>query len=262
MQNFGEYHRHDLYGERIAKDILNRLKVSNKQKEEVLFITRHHMLDLKKEMREVKVRRFIVKNYPFIPKLLLAKQADFSACKDDLSLAPTVERWQGIIEKMKEQGAKLIIASFHWGDESATVPNETQVQLAHSAIDNGADLVIGHHPHVLQGIEKYNGKYILYSLGNFCFGGHKNPADKDTMIFQQTFSFTDGSLQPEENIVRIIPCSLSSVTDRNDYRPTPQTGEEAERIVNRLNQFCKDYHISFEKESEGEYVPTVKKASE
>ena len=166
------------------------------------------------------------------------------------------------IAEAKVQNAALIITSFHWGTEGTQKLKDEQPELAHYAIDLGADLVLGHHPHVLQAIEQYNGAYIVYSLGNFCFGGNTNPKDKDTMIFQQTFSFTDGVLHPEENLVRIIPCSVSSVTDRNDYRPTPQTGEEAERIVNRLNQFCKDYHISFEKESEGEYVPTVKNASE
>lgn len=90
------------------------------------------------------------------------------------------------IANLKEQGAQLIIATFHWGEERENIPNETQVALAHSAIDNGADLVLGHHPHVLQGIEEYKGKNIVYSLGNFCFGGNSGPADMDTMIFQQT----------------------------------------------------------------------------
>lgn len=103
------------------------------------------------------------------------------------------------IESLKEEGAQMIIASFHWGIERANIPNETQVALAHSAIDHGADLVLGHHPHVLQGIEEYKGKNIVYSLANFCFGGNSGPKDMDTMIFQQTFTFTDGKLQ-EDNV--------------------------------------------------------------
>ena len=113
------------------------------------------------------------------------------------------------IANLKEQGAQLIIATFHWGEERENIPNETQVALAHSAIDNGADLVLGHHPHVLQGIEEYKGKNIVYSLGNFCFGGNSGPADMDTMIFQQTFTFVDGELQ-EDNVKNIIPCKISS----------------------------------------------------
>ena len=76
-----------------------------------------------------------------------------------------------------------MIASFHWGEEKAEYPNDVQVELAHAAIDAGADLVLGHHPHVLQGIEQYKGKNIVYSLGNFCFGGNMYPSDMDTMIF-------------------------------------------------------------------------------
>lgn len=76
------------------------------------------------------------------------------------------------IQALKEAGAQIIIANFHWGIEREYLPNDTQKKLAHLAIDEGADLVIGHHPHVLQGVEKYNGKYIAYSLGNFCFGGN------------------------------------------------------------------------------------------
>lgn len=162
------------------------------------------------------------------------------------------------IAEAKEQNASLIITSFHWGTEGTQVLNDEQPELAHYAIDLGANLVLGHHPHVLQAIEPYNGAYIVYSLGNFCFGGNTNPKDKDTMIFQQTFIFTDSVLQAEESSVRIIPCSVSSVTDRNDYRPTPQTGDEAERIISRLNEFCSDYQLSFEKESEGVYIPVAK----
>ncbi len=138
-----------------------------------------------------------------------------------------------IIAKVKEAGAKLIIASFHWGEEGATVPNDVQIKLAHSAVDNGADLVIGHHPHVLQGIEKYNGKYILYSLGNFCFGGHKNPSDKDTMIFNQVFRFKDGEMT-DYDYAKVIPCSISSVNGRNNYQPTPLVGGEFERVRSKI----------------------------
>ncbi|MCB6575097.1 CapA family protein, partial [Phascolarctobacterium faecium] len=66
------------------------------------------------------------------------------------------------IAALKEAGAQLIIVNFHWGIEREYLPNDTQKKLAHLAIDEGADLVIGHHPHVLQGVEKYKDKYIAY----------------------------------------------------------------------------------------------------
>ncbi|MBQ8807888.1 MAG: CapA family protein [Clostridia bacterium] len=137
------------------------------------------------------------------------------------------------LEELKTHEPNLIIASFHWGEESAKEPTQRQIELAHSAIDNGADLVLGHHPHVLQGIEKYNGKYIVYSLGNFCFGGNRNPVDKDTMIFNQTFSFKDEELLSDEN-VSVIPCSVSSVNTRNNFQPTPLSGDEFERVKEKI----------------------------
>ena len=76
----------------------------------------------------------------------------------------------------KIENDDLKIVQVHWGEEKSDTPSDEQVSLAHRAIDMGADLVIGHHPHVLQGIEKYKGKYICYSLGNFCFGGNQIPA--------------------------------------------------------------------------------------
>ncbi len=140
------------------------------------------------------------------------------------------------IADLKEQGAQLIIVNFHWGTEREYVPNSVQKELAHAAIDEGADLVVGHHPHVLQGIEKYKGKYIAYSLGNFCFGGNSNPSDKDTMIFQQTFTITGDEVESNDNI-NIIPCSLSSTSSHNDYCPTPSEGSEKERILDKIEKY-------------------------
>lgn len=141
------------------------------------------------------------------------------------------------IQALKDAGAQIIIVNFHWGVEKEYTPNATQKSLAHLAIDEGADLVIGHHPHVLEGIEKYKGKYIAYSLGNFCFGGNKNPSDKDTMIFQQTFTIdADGKVSDDDNI-NIIPCSLSSSSSKNDYCPTPLSGDEADRVKKKIEKY-------------------------
>ncbi len=144
-----------------------------------------------------------------------------------------MQQLQEHIRKVKSEGAVITIVNFHWGIEREYRPNSVQVQLAHAAIDNGADLVIGEHPHVLQGIENYNGKKIVYSLGNFCFGGNKNPSDKDSMIFQQVFTIRDGQVLGHDDI-RIIPCSISSVKERNNYQPTILEGGEAERVMNKI----------------------------
>lgn len=140
------------------------------------------------------------------------------------------------ITALKEAGAQLIIVNFHWGVEKEYYPNDTQKQLAHLAVDSGADLVIGHHPHVLQGVEKYKDKYIAYSLGNFCFGGNSNPSDKDTMIVQQTFTFHKGELKDSSDL-NLIPCSLSSTSSHNDYCPTPLEGNEKQRVLDKITQY-------------------------
>lgn len=148
------------------------------------------------------------------------------------------------IAKLQEEGADLILACCHWGIEREYYPEDYQKSLGRKCIDWGADLVIGCHPHVIQGIEEYQGKYIVYSLGNFCFGANRNPADKDCIIFQQTFFFEDGE-RLEESEVRAIPCSVSSVSHINDYKPTPAEGSEAQRILDRLNEYSRDFGVQF-----------------
>lgn len=139
------------------------------------------------------------------------------------------------IAKVKKDGAQLIIVIFHWGNEKEEVPDSNQTTLGHLAIDLGADLVCGHHPHVLQGIEEYKGKNIVYSLGNFCFGGNAYPSDMDTMIFQQTFTIDSNGVKAD-NVTNIIPCSISSDSDYNNYQPTPASGEEADSILQKIQE--------------------------
>lgn len=139
------------------------------------------------------------------------------------------------INKVKEEGAQLVIVIFHWGNEKETVPDSNQMTLGRLAIDLGADLVCGHHPHVLQGIEEYKGKNIVYSLGNFCFGGNSSPSDMDTMIFQQTFTITNDGVQ-NDNVTNIIPCSISSASGYNNYQPTPAEGDEKTRIIEKIQE--------------------------
>ncbi len=145
------------------------------------------------------------------------------------------------MDALKDHNPDLIIANFHWGEEGSDTPTDYQKKLARLAIDNGADLVIGHHPHILQGIEKYRGKYILYSLGNFCFGGNKNPVDKDTMIFKQDFVLKNGALTGEERAY-VIPCSVSSVSERNNYQPTSLSGKAFLRVKEKIEKRSNAFH--------------------
>ncbi|MDR0271975.1 MAG: CapA family protein [Clostridiales bacterium] len=136
------------------------------------------------------------------------------------------------IEDLRERGAQMIIAYYHWGNENQYTPQPYQRNIGRFSIDQGADLVLGAHPHVIQPVEEYNGRYIVYSLANFCFGGNGNPSDKDSFIFQQTFTFFHGELLAESEI-NIIPILVSSQQGYNDFHPTIATGADAERIMTK-----------------------------
>ncbi len=117
----------------------------------------------------------------------------------------------------------LIIVSFHWGEELDYYPNANQQKMAKITIDAGADLVLGHHSHRVNPIEEYNGKYIVYSLGNFSFSGNNKPSDMSTFIFQARYRFKEGQMQ--SSAFRIIPARISSKRDYNDFAPTPFTDQ-------------------------------------
>lgn len=139
--------------------------------------------------------------------------------------------------------ADLVIVMFHWGSEGKFYPLKEQQDLAYYVIDQGVDLVLGSHPHVIQGIEKYKGKSIVYSLSNFSFGGNRNPSDKDSFIYQETFKLT------EEGIVsvgsKVIPCRISSVTNNNNYQPTPLEGKAGIEVIERLKTYSNKFKESY-----------------
>lgn len=146
------------------------------------------------------------------------------------------------LEYMKQNNVQMKIITFHWGIERDYQFNKEQQELAHLSIDQGADLIVGHHPHVLQGIEQYKGKYIIYSLGNFVFGGNKNPKDKDSMILSYSVDFTNGNLVNES--INIIPVLISSKTNGNDYQPYIVENEDKQRILQKINNYS--YHYQYE----------------
>ena len=129
----------------------------------------------------------------------------------------------------------LVIVSFHWGNEKDYTPTNNQIRMGRLAVDAGADLVIGHHSHRMNPIECYNGKYICYSLGNFCFSGNSKPSDMNSFIFQTRYKISnkDGSLTCKG--FRIIPIRISSRDDRNNFVPTPVTkATTIDAILNTL----------------------------
>lgn len=113
----------------------------------------------------------------------------------------------------------IVTVSFHWGDELDYIPNKNQQKLGRLAIDAGADLVLGHHSHRINPIEKYKGRYIVYSLGNFSFAGNTKPSDMCTFFFQVRFTVKNGQATTAD--FRIIPARISSKAQYNDFIPTP-----------------------------------------
>lgn len=144
------------------------------------------------------------------------------------------------IAKFKEE-ADIVIVSYHWGNEGTNTVNDVQKKLGRYTIDNGADMVIGHHPHVLQGIEEYKDRYIAYSLGNFVFGGNRNPKNKETMIYQNNFKVNLTEKKIESVTQTIIPTRISSVNNSNDYRPIVLEGEEKTKLQEKIEAYSSEF---------------------
>lgn len=140
------------------------------------------------------------------------------------------------IKWCREAGCDLIIAAFHFGEEGTYEPTWEQRFYAHLAADEGADMVIGTHPHVLQPMEVYNGVAIFYSLGNFSFGGNRAPSDRDTVVVRQSVIVQpDGAVELGET--ELIPFCVSSTAMGNSFQPKPYEKDSAAylRALSKLN---------------------------
>lgn len=136
------------------------------------------------------------------------------------------------MKNLKAEGAQIVVCMIHWVDSGEEVPLAAQAALAHAMVDNGADAVVGVCDGRIQGIELYQGKYICYSLGNFCIGG-SNPEDKASFIFRLTFPVEDGAPRGETT-AQIFPCCISSSREINTYCPVPLEAEEKTAILDRI----------------------------
>ncbi len=127
---------------------------------------------------------------------------------------------------LRGAGAEFVVVATHWGDEGSYRANDLQREQGHAAIDAGADVVIGSHPHTLQPCEEYNGKYIYYSLGNWSFGGNTSPRDPDTIILKLTVERDiDGTISISNR--EHIPSACTGVVGGNNYQPvTYEVGSE------------------------------------
>lgn len=140
------------------------------------------------------------------------------------------------VAALREQGAEIVVFAIHWGSEGIYHSFVDQWNAAYKAIDAGVDIVYGHHPHVLQKMEEYNGGYIFYSLGNFSFGGNQAPVDMDTALIQlEVIRDLEGNVSLGE--LTIVPCCISSVSGSNNYQPTPyrEGSDGYDRVMQKLN---------------------------
>ena len=123
----------------------------------------------------------------------------------------------------------LVIASFHWGVEGTHDVIDIQREFGRLAIDAGADVVLGHHPHVVQAIETYKGKHIVHSLGNFVFGANTNPQKLESMIYRATFVQEQGRMLFSAH--EVFPVRLCKGLPCAEFRPTLLEGEEKEKFL-------------------------------
>ena len=141
----------------------------------------------------------------------------------------------GEIRRYKKPN-NIVIVVMHWGSELDTTPRLWQQKLGRRLIDAGADAVVGHHPHVVQGIELYRSKYIAYSLGNFAFGGNSLARNPETFILRLRFNTLGGRTHVLP--ASIVPCYITSSyvrntagVLRNNYQPRPVFGKTARQTT-------------------------------
>ena len=135
-----------------------------------------------------------------------------------------------IVQRLKaaQKDSDFQVVFYHGGREGVHAPEQWRVRASRRLIDNGADLVLGNHPHVLQPRETYKGVEIVYSLGNFCFGGSRQPKNR-TVIYQSILRIEDGELAEVSS--ELIPCYVHTGASVNNYRPAVIEDEEQRQRV-------------------------------
>lgn len=155
---------------------------------------------------------------------------EFFAATDHAGTAPGYPLYYKEDIAQAKATADYVIVSFHWGLEGSATPHQFQTAAAHAAIDAGADVVLGHHPHVLQGIERYKTGIIFYSLGNFAFGSI-SPSAGRSVIARITL---DGGVKA----VELVP--LNVLNNEVRFQPKPLRGKRGKAVIEHLNQISRD----------------------
>ena len=161
------------------------------------------------------------------------------------------------IAALKEDGVNSIVFTFHCGTEYARRHGDSQANFANFALQQGCDLVVMHHPHVLQGIDVVGNRNVLWSLGNFCFGGNCEIRELYTAIAQVTFTFSDeGKYEGQQ--VRLYPAQISGTSPQSNFQPVLVKGTDAKYVMSliqddstfRLNPY--DEELGY---AEQDYLP-------
>lgn len=129
--------------------------------------------------------------------------------------------WQGILDRLEniKSSTDIQIVFFHGGEEAVHQQESWKVQACHEIADAGADLIIGGHPHVLQPLENYNGVHIVYSIGNFCFGGNRYPENR-TIVYKEHMTFNKDTKEIVSSQETIIPFYVYTGSI-NNFQPAP-----------------------------------------
>ena len=139
-----------------------------------------------------------------------------------------------IVRLKTEESCQAVVILYHGGSQYRQEHKRSQTEDAHYAIDIGVDLFIGHHPHVLQGIEIYKNRHIIYSLGDFCYGGNRKPRaiEYPSMVAGFELRFQGGEYVGQQ--LTIHPFRISATAPRNNFQPYPVQGEEAQEVMRIL----------------------------
>ncbi|MDO5436490.1 MAG: CapA family protein [Clostridia bacterium] len=137
-------------------------------------------------------------------------------------------------QALRDIGCHAVITVMHVGQEYSYTPNATQRRVAQTAAAEGSALVVGHHPHVVQGYEMIGDVPVVYSLGNCAFGGNANPQDYDAMALQADLTFEETELTGVR--LRFYPISVSGSKTGNDYSPVLLSGSDAERVLEKMRK--------------------------
>lgn len=166
----------------------------------------------------------------------LTQPSEFFAGQQRPGTVPGYEKLVVADVASARRQADYVIVSFHWGKEGSDAPQTYQRSTAHKAIEAGADVIIGHHPHVLQGVERYKGGIIFYSLGNFAFASKSRTADVAAMVRLR--------LNGNDRVAEILP--LDVLYSRVNFQPQPLTGKRAGSVISRMNTYSQMFNTNIE----------------